>query len=260
MCSSDLAEETPCVFTLMLDDSYFLKGDLRSFLHRMRTDDFADSFSLMIVQDISYTSNRISKTCKRLRYKYRIHEILEENVNVQIPKSVAWLRDVRTQEHVNRTTKRKQLDIQLLMEDMKDYPEDPRLIYYLAETYLYLHQYEKAYNYYLRRVQMVGFDEERYDASYKAAVIAELYLLYDWSKCLQLYLQTYEMNPNRVDVLYQLASHYHKEGSHHTALLYAEKALGNDNATTLGIKNDMKRYYLPQLVNTLRKLISSEVK
>ena len=60
---------TACKYTLMIDDTYIIEGDLRSFLKEIRGDQFGDSYSLYIKSDdVEYATNRIVKTEKKLRY------------------------------------------------------------------------------------------------------------------------------------------------------------------------------------------------
>lgn len=58
-----------CKYNLILDDSYIVKGDLRSFLTKVRNDQLSDSFSIYIKSDdMLYCSNRIIKSETNLRY------------------------------------------------------------------------------------------------------------------------------------------------------------------------------------------------
>jgi len=127
-----------CKFILMLDDTYSLQGNLRSFLNEIRGDQFSDSFSLLIQsEDSEYYSNRIIKSKTNLRYKYTVHEVITEidNINVTIPKENAWIFDNRSEYMERRTMDRKKYDLQLLFEELKSNPNDPRSLYYIAQTY-----------------------------------------------------------------------------------------------------------------------------
>ena len=63
-----------CKFILILDDTYWIKGDLRGFLNEVRGDQIATSFSSLIVTgDSEYYSNRVIKSEEGLRYIYKIH-------------------------------------------------------------------------------------------------------------------------------------------------------------------------------------------
>ena len=71
----DLAN-TSSEYIMMLDDTYIIQGDLKSFLLENHE---ADSYSLMVKShDVEYFSNRLLKN-KSLRYIYTIHEIIEPN-------------------------------------------------------------------------------------------------------------------------------------------------------------------------------------
>ena len=127
-----------CKFSLMLDDTYSLKGDIRAFMELVRGDQFSDSFSLMIKSDdTEYYSNRIIKTTTNLRYIHTIHEVItnENNINVTVPVHEAFIFDHRAQYMEERTNNRKQFDLQLLFKEFEDDPNDPRALYYIAQTY-----------------------------------------------------------------------------------------------------------------------------
>jgi hypothetical protein len=52
-----------CKYTLMLDDTYVVKGNLREFLNEVRGDQWGDSFTLYIKSDdVEYGSNRILRS------------------------------------------------------------------------------------------------------------------------------------------------------------------------------------------------------
>jgi len=109
----DLAGDS-CKYTLMLDDTYIIKGQLRQFLNTVRSDQFSDSFSLYIKSDdVEYGSNRILKTNRKLRYWYRIHEVIqsENNNNVIVPLVDSYIFDGRFEYMETRTMDRKLLDI-----------------------------------------------------------------------------------------------------------------------------------------------------
>ena len=81
----DLAGEE-CKFTLMLDDTYIVESDLIGFLNEIRGDQVADSFTLYIKSDdVEYGSNRVLKTTGKLRYMYKIHEVVQDKNNIITP-------------------------------------------------------------------------------------------------------------------------------------------------------------------------------
>ena len=77
-----------CQFNIMLDDTYILKGNVRGLLQMIRSDEFADSFNVMIQSDdVTYGSTRITKSNRGLQYIYKIHEVIqqENNISVELP-------------------------------------------------------------------------------------------------------------------------------------------------------------------------------
>ena len=148
-----------CVFNIMLDDTYVLHGNVREFLDTARCDNITDSYSIRIIGiDIVYTSNRIVKSDRNLKYKYTIHEIIENNLNVSIPSNdieglptnlnTIYIEDRMSPYMEDRTKNRKLGDLELLFDELKQDPNDPRSLYYLGETYLCLKDYKNAYDWY----------------------------------------------------------------------------------------------------------------
>ena len=204
---------TSCVYNIMLDDTYHLKGDIRAFLKSIRGDQIADSFSLYITQpDIQYASNRIFKSKRNLKYKYAIHEVIQEtnNVNIIIPKENAYIYDFQTEELNVRTINRKEQDLRMLQEEIDENPDDPRSYYYMAQTYSGLGQYEKAYEWFLKRIHHsnTGFEQEKHEACLEAGRIAQFTLKMRPDEFLKHYELAHVVDPERPDALYFLGAYY----------------------------------------------------
>jgi tetratricopeptide (TPR) repeat protein len=170
-----------CKFIVMLDDTYIIKGNLRIFLNDVRGDQFSDSFSLFIESDdVSYCSNRIIKSDKQLRYIYKIHEVInpKNNMNVIVPYIHSYIFDHRSDYMEKRTFDRKNYDLKILFEEVKENPDDPRALYYIAQTYNVIGKYDIALEYYLKRVNhpVTGFLQEKIDACFEAARMANFKL------------------------------------------------------------------------------------
>ena len=114
---------TECKYTLMLDDTYVIEGDLRSFLNETRGDQMSDSYTLYIKSDDTlYGSNRVIKSDRKLRYIHKIHEVITDknNINIVIPQEKAFIDDKRFDYMEKRTHDRKQLDLKLLYEEVDE--------------------------------------------------------------------------------------------------------------------------------------------
>jgi len=223
---------TSCKFNIMLDDTYILGGHLKEFLTFVRGDQFTDSFSLYINQnDIEYASNRIFKSLKNLKYKYSIHEVIQDNdnVNVIIPNNQAHIYDIPSKEMNERTTTRKEKDLEMLFDEIKKNPFDPRPYYYLGQTYNFLKNHEKAFEYYVKRGNHgeEGFIQEKVDAFFEAARIANFNLNKPWEECKALYKRAYELDTTRPESLYFMGIHYFLKGDINAAYPLFLKAFEN---------------------------------
>jgi tetratricopeptide (TPR) repeat protein len=253
----ELAGEV-CKFTLMLDDTYIINGDLRDFLNEIRGDQVADSFTLYIQSDdVEYGSNRILKTDRKLKYLYKVHEVVQErnNMNVVIPLSRVHILDGRFDYMEQRTMARKKLDLQLLYEEVAENPNNPRSYYYLAQTYNLLEEYEKAYFYFLKRADhpVQGFMQEKIDAVFEAARIANFKLNKPWNECLEMYHRAYKLDDSRPDSLYFLGIHYYLEGDTRPAFDYFKKAfeIGYPIHCQYSLKPTLSFHFLPKFLSQL---------
>ena len=242
---------TDCEFNIMIDDTYILNGPLREFLELVRGDDVADSFSLVIEdEDTKYTSNRITKSSRSLRYVNIIHEIIqqENNVNISVPYEKGYIRDISSQYMKERTNLRKQNDIELLEKMYEDDPGDPRALYYLGDSYIGLKHWENSLKYFKKRVAHpnIGFKNEVQDALYYIAVISHFYLNVEWEKCHQLYLNCYNFDQSRVESLYFIAKHYLDQQNISLGFMYLKKAFQSGiPEITMSFRKNIYYYHIP---------------
>jgi len=253
----DLAGKV-CKFILMLDDTYVVKGNLRSFLNKVRDDQYSDSFTLFIEShDTKYGSNRIIKSQSGLRYKYKIHEVIQDNnnINIVIPEEFAYIFDGNFDYMEKRTKERKLLDLTLLFEEVEENPNDPRAYYYLAQTYNILEDYEKAYFYFKKRCEFTnsGFLQERVDAAFEAARIANFSLNKPWEECEKLYDDCYKIDESRPEALYFIGIHYYLENNYQKAFGYFKKGfeIGFPTHCQYSLKPTLSFHFLPKFLTKI---------
>jgi predicted O-methyltransferase YrrM len=245
---------TKCKYNIMLDDTYILRGNLRNYLSAIRGDQYADSYNLVITCDeLEYYSNRVLKSERNLKYYYKIHEVIEANTNVVIPKDQAYIQDNGSEYMYKRTLARKEKDLELLFEEMNDNPEDCRMYYYIGQTYSILKKYELAAEYYLKRFEMEKetFFNEKVDALFEAARIYESHLNKPWEECEKMYLKCFELDGTRAEYIYYVGAHYYeKDRDHVKAYKYLKKAfdLGFPSTSSFNIRPFVYNYYLPKLL------------
>jgi hypothetical protein len=249
---------TSCKFNIMLDDTYVVNGDLRSFLTEVRGDQYANSFTLYIKSDdTQYGSNRIIKSNSGLRYIHTIHEVITDknNINIVIPESKSMIDDRRFDYMEKRTQERKQLDLKLLYQEVEENPQDPRAYYYLAQTYNLLEDYENAYKYFLKRAEFInsGFIQERVDALFEASRVANFKLNRPWSECLMLYEQCYKVDESRPESLYFIGIHYYLENNYKKAFPYFKKAfeIGFPSHCQYSLKPTLSFHFLPKFLTRI---------
>lgn len=245
-----------CVFNIFLDDTFIIQDGtdmkIRNFLHMFRTDNQADSFSLYISEaDMHYSTNRVLRSEKNLKYIYRVHEIIEPNQNMLIPQKYGYIKGVTTEYMQTRTETRKRTDLQMLLEDYQEKP-DGRLAYYIAETYLNLEDWKNAVIWYKTRLTFVAkiFEEETYDALYKTAVLSQGNLGAEWSEIIELYFACYEQCQKRPEALYMIGTHYKNKGFVNVAKLFLEKAwdvsFPEKYGLNMNLKMDLYNIHLPK--------------
>ena len=253
----ELAGET-CKFITMLDDTYVISGNLRGFLNEVRGDQRSNSFTLFIQSDDTiYGSNRIIKSSSELRYIHKIHEVITDknNMNIVIPKEVSLIDDRRFDYMVKRTIERKQLDLKLLFEEVDENPHDPRAYYYLAQTYNLLEDYEKSFYYFTKRAEFTnsGFVQERVDALFESARIANFKLNKQWIECEELYNKCYKADESRPEAMYFIGVHYYLENNFNKAFGYFKKAfeIGFPLHCQYSLKPTLSYHFLPKFLTKI---------
>ena len=246
-----------CKYIIMLDDTYILKGDIRSFFTTIRGDQFASSLSLYVKSDdVEYVSNRIIKSSQNLRYVYKIHEVIqqENNVNVCVPITESWIDDTRSSYMQERTMSRKESDLKLLFEMVEEDPDNPRHLYYIAQTYNLLKKYDLAYKYFLLRAKNEGgFIQERVDSYFEAARIANFRLGFSWEICEDLYVKSYELDNERPDSMYFIGIHHNMVNDIDKAYEYFKKAfdLGYPINSQHSLKPTLSYHFVPKFLSTI---------
>jgi len=246
---------TNCKYTIMLDDTYIIQGDILEFLKTTRSDQFSDSFAIFLKSfDVEYASNRILKTNRKLRYLFKIHEVIQPQNNKQIiiPMDDGYILDKTDDYMQERTNSRKSLDIQLLNEELFDDPYNSRTHYYLGQTFNLLEEFELAYYWFEQRVNHTnkGFEQELVDAAFERARLANFKLNKDWNFCEKLYKEAYELDKSRPDSLYYIGIHYYMNNNIKLAYEYFKKGfeVGYPVHCQYSLKPTLSFHFLPKFL------------
>src|SRR5882757_4582268 len=114
-------------------------------------------------------------------------------------------------------------DRDLLLAEVERDHEDPRSAFYLAQSYYDLGDFVNAHEWYARRLDMGGWDEEVYCAMFRAAEsMSQLGL--PWQEVQEAYLRAWEFRPIRAEPLHAIAYRYRNDQRYHLGHLFAERA------------------------------------
>ena len=202
----DLAD----TYGLLLDaDMIFVPGILKSCP--------LDSIGYTIIQSagaLEYPNTRLIRmdydwVCRGVTHEYWDGEC------DKIPKSVCYIDD-----HNDGGCKADKFtrDLALLEKGLEEDPTNVRYMFYIAQTHHSMGNWEKAIEYYKRRIEAGGWYEEVWYSHY---MIAKTYdVLKDPLKFEEWVQRAYEFHPRRAEAIYALAKYFRIKGDHYKAMHY----------------------------------------
>ena len=116
-------------------------------------------------------------------------------------------------------------DAETLEEALKEDPENARYKFYLAQSYFDSQQWEKSEKAYAARAESGGWIEEVFYSVYRVA-IAKMMQQKPWPECQDVFLQAWNIKPDRAEPLYQLARIHRINGNPRLGYLFAKMACG----------------------------------
>jgi tetratricopeptide (TPR) repeat protein len=245
---------TRCKYAIILDDSYLLKGgdNLRKLLSSKPRPSYAIRI-VNIIDSTSYYSTRIIETSRGFRYdvKYRVHEFLDTNNDYIIKQTDIELTDAYDQNMLYRSKHRFSKDLILLKQDLVKYPNDSRLVFYIAKTLVMLDKHNEALEYFERRVKLTRPDEETYHSLNNIwdIKINKQKKPYTSPDVLNVMTKVMKEFPNRAEPFYNYACLLYRNGEHKKAYVYAKQAssINVPNNTMLEIQQEIYSKHAPYL-------------
>jgi len=179
------------------------------------------------------------------RYTGAVHEVLE----IPGPHTAAVLRGchIHYGGHGARSRDPQKFvrDARILEEEAVREPDNPRHVFYLAQSYRDAGMHEQALAAYLRRAQMGGWDQEVFFARYQAARLRHL-LGEPWDVVLAAYLTAHQFRPSRLEPLLHVARHYREQGEHALGHLFSRPSIDAPFPTdALLVERGVYEYELP---------------
>ncbi|HAX24416.1 MAG TPA: hypothetical protein DCX80_05200 [Chloroflexi bacterium] len=182
----------------------------------------ADAFRIRQGNDaFQYDNLRLAKLALPWRSVGATHEYWSATGSARsIRLDTAWIQDIGDGGSKADKTER---DIRLLEADLDAEPDNPRTVFYLAQSYFDSHRYADARALYERRAGMDGWEEEGWYAAFRAGLCA--LELAEWDRAVAGLLNAWQRRPSRAEPLYQLARAARIRGASQIAMLAAERAL-----------------------------------
>lgn len=114
-------------------------------------------------------------------------------------------------------------DAEVLLAEVNRNPDDPRSVFYLAQSYYCYGDWVNSRKWDERRTEMGGWAEEVY---YSAFRVAEAMAASNepWPEVQDAYLRAWNIRPSRAEALHALARHHRIAGRYALGHLFAEKA------------------------------------
>jgi len=201
---------------------------------------------------LHYQNRRLVRWDTEGQYVGVTHEYLGVDSYGCIPDTKATFYDHA--DGANRPKKYKR-DIRLLLQGLKDEPENARYMFYLAQSYRDAGRHKEAAKWYRKRVEAGGWDEEVWNAEVNYAhTMLSLGKPNDFIAHL---LKAHDMRPSRAETLYDLAHYYRDKGMNTAAVTIAEAGVNiplskdalfvNDFVYKNGLKEEISicAFYVP---------------
>jgi tetratricopeptide (TPR) repeat protein len=113
-------------------------------------------------------------------------------------------------------------DIRLLLKGLEDIPNNDRYTFYLANSYYSIENFEKAIEYYKKRIEIGGWVQEIWYSYY---YIGNSYKsLGDYVNAVHYWMEAYQYFPNRIENLYKIVEYYRIKGKNVLSHIFYELA------------------------------------
>jgi tetratricopeptide (TPR) repeat protein len=231
-------------FILLLDADMVVKysDDFYSNMHELVDLDYY--YIMQGSKDFKYRNIRLVKPIQQVKYIGDTHEYLNIPVNFKsktIKEDEFFINDIGDGSNKDNKFIR---DIDILKKSIEKNPNDVRSYFYLANSYFDIGEYQKAIKNYKIRIEKGGWFEE---ISYSNYRIGLCYLgLKKNEKAVQKFMKAYQINPIRLEPIYEIIKHYRLKKQYSLCNLFFKHAISMNEPPeeALFINTDIYRYKL----------------
>jgi tetratricopeptide (TPR) repeat protein len=210
-------------YLLLLDADMVLRINPKLCKKNFRKSLTKDAYHLFQGSDSFFYKNvRILRNDPEYSYWGVTHEYVKTtpgSIIQEIEKDVLFINDIgdggAKQDKFER-------DIRLLLKGLEDNPDNDRYTFYLANSYMNVNQHEKAIEYYKKRIEIGGWNQEIWYSYYS---IGKCYKsMDDMANAIYYWMEAYQYLPTRIETLYQIINHYRIAGKNILAHSFYEMA------------------------------------
>lgn len=176
-----------------------------------------DGMMIPYAGSVKYWNLRLIRNRPGWKWMGRTHEVLMWDDDIWGQQSGPWVErssifTITNHDDGGSRGDKSERDVRLLQMDLIDKPNDPRSLFYLAQTYEDMGNLPFAQHYYEERARLKGFEEERWLAQFRAARLA---------KNPARVMRAFSQRPIRAEPVHWLAQHFRNQGEWEAALTFA---------------------------------------
>jgi len=181
-----------------------------------------DSYLVRFTGDLDYRQRLILSGRRNYKYVGAVHEY----VQTESDERSEHLDTLTVTHHgdCDVSSGKPQRYLDMLMASYKKNPNDSRTAFYLAQTLRDLGRIDEALEYYEKRVEIGGWEEETFYALYQMAVLVDQHN--DWGTGFQAYVRAWEFRPTRLEPVYHIVHRLRRRKEFRTAIVFAHATLG----------------------------------
>lgn len=178
----------------------------------------AEAYFIPFTGDFQYSIIRLVKANLPWTYRGVVHEVIECAIPV-VAVPLEGVTITHFEDGSARADKFKR-EIRVLSQELERHPDDPRTVFYLAQSYRDSGNFEKAAELYEKRVGMGGWIQETWYALYQLASM-QMRTQPDKRTAIFTYLQAYQLRPTRLEPIFYIAQFYNSHKQFSLAYLFA---------------------------------------
>jgi tetratricopeptide (TPR) repeat protein len=184
----------------------------------------AEPLYLIKVQDveIEFVHARLIRCKSNVKFTGKVHEIPNIKPNPKLPDHIYF--KLNTTQHGKEKSKQRWLkDIDILLQELKEKPNDSRIIYFLGQTYFWLNDIPNAIYWYEFHISTFKDREENFE--FLLALAKAYHADGNIEKMINSYLEAFAVRPDRAEPLIKIAEYYYQIGYFHLCFLFAKHAI-----------------------------------